>query len=1028
MNWSSDINSLFGKYNLNSNKDFNKDGKVDEKDKQLLFEETGFFKNSEISYEDLIQLSNKKDIDESGDMSEDEQSFFNDLKNFLYEKIAKNINKDENLSINDMLELEKTVRTLDSTQKADIGAEFEKIQNRMVSNLTSQFFVSVETDEYKDAAKDMAKEVWNAQADLNKMNEEDDNPFNAKFENLLDKLGKRVEKTLSETYTKAQIKEMKEGIKGSDDGHDDTSDDTPNTDYYSPIVTGVGFEKVEDNRDHKMTLFKDGELYTGIHDDIYYKDGRAGTGTYNDIYYEQGLVKNGLSELNGNYYDHGSPATDDISYNGGTLHVENGVIKYFEKTDDNGDIVRTDYIQYAHKDDNGNTVDTSYSKITTFDGTNKDKIKTVVNYSEDGKNTKVSTETYTYNEDGSYLVVTEFEDGSPKTTDKYDIYGEKYTGNGIWNGFLYQDGVLFSGKYEKDGREYINGSKIEGKYNDKLYKDGFLYTGINKDDNLYYSEGIVKSWAVDESGTAYVNGIPAEGIYEGKYYQKGVAKDVPQGIINFILKYNIQDIKIPDLNNITTFTGKDSFSSYKGESVFSNLRFNASGELIEFSRTITYHPEVMQTDNFEKSGNGIILKSVSVTLKGATEDKVISLEIDNAKEHDNIDYSEMFVDADGLLINGIDIAQAMNDNITLITNYKKDENGNYKDESKTETIVIGSIKDIQSGNPVKIFKLSDKVTYERDDNGDIIIKDNSVDGLEVERIYGEDGKFSGGTINILNPDETISTITLTKDDSFKINSRTGEITIGTDLKFGGISKQQILKKVDGIYSVKEIIALASVEDMNKSDAAYISFEAEKFEQNENTIKIIPDSDNKITVNFGKYLQDDDAGHKAGDYKKAYEITLDENEVLTITKTAQGYEIKDDSGYLYTFKEDGSYRKEKDGIITYYDSEGNIIPESEIIDPDIINFDPDDGNGENFGGDNDNSSGGNTGDGIDDPDDGSGENSGGDNDNSSGGNTGDGIDDPDDGNGENPGGNNDSSSGGNTGDDIDDPDDDGLDDF
>ena len=1343
MNWSSDINSLFNNYKNNINRDYNNDGKVDEKDKQQLFEKSDLFKSSEISYEDLIQLSTKKDADNDGTISDDEKSFFSDLKNFLYEKIAKNINKDKDLSIEDMLELEKTVRALNADQKTDIGQELEKIQNRMVSNLTSQFFVSIETDEYKSSAKDDAEEIWKAQTELKSMNEKDNNPFNTKFENLLDKLEKRVEKTLSETYTDEQIKEMEEKIKGK---APETPDNPPSAGDYTPAVTGQGFEEVDDNRDHKKTLFYNGELYTGIHDDIYYKDGRAGTGEYSGIYYEQGLAKDGISELNGKLYDHGVALTGDKDHDGGILHAENGEIKYFERKNEEGDLVRADFIKFAHKDADGNKVETTYSKITTYEGLNKDRIKEVVNFNEEGTQ-KVSTQTYTYNDDGSYTVVTVFTDGSESTTKDYDIYGAEYTGNGVWNGHLYINGVISAGQ-DSHGRWYNeDGIKIEGEYKGVLYKDGFKFTGINEKDNLYYSEGVVKSWAVDEeSGLAYANGYLAQGVYKddnvGKYYEAGVAKEAPKGIINFALDYNIQGVQITTINNVTTFTGRDSFNANAFEVLFANLDFNSDGEIIEFSRTVDYHAEVSQTDNFEKSGSGFILKSVSVTLKGLTEDKKIELEIDNAKGYDSVDYSVMFADADNILVKGVDIAQALNDNITLVTNYKKDSLGNYTESGKTETLILGSIKDIQSGKPVTKYQLSDKVSYTKDNDGKITIKDKSVDGIELELNYDADGKFLGGTAKFDNSD---TVITLSENDSFKVNKQTGEITvvdtaensiktydntglakenvinitpelkafasdlnidlasveayvissskkfstikidgvnytvtydtdkiklsndeqhletvyakvtasdntskyvmtykkekaengfkvtqwnnsgneifveiqnsdgvmiskteyddshriksvttnnpethtsvkeeygsreqvirtivtteedgkttetvyrgkkdsdetknsritktvtegnkvsvttfndnnlefqtevkendilkefwiysynssgklknitmkiynedgsevskvkiqnanlsysitegnttlyytksgkqltdeqinwakslgliiedivyndnseivsikgqrydnkdavytnfskngekysytetltlsnnatpdnteddfvltvvvendeqksavltvdgeeydinvdgakiantldnaistweagdlthkaIVSDVLFDGISRRRIFKREGEHFSVTEIVALAKIEDLDSLTDSYISFEAEKLEQDGDKITITPDSNNKITVNFGKYAQNDNDGHKSGDYKKAYDITLGANEVLIITKTAQGYEIKDSSGYTYIFNEDGGYSKTKDNVTVSYDKDGVIITDDD----------------------------------------------------------------------------------------------------
>ena len=375
MDWSSNINNLFSNYKTNINKDLNADGKVDSKDTERLFEKTGLFDSAQLTYDDLIQLSSKKDVNADGVISDEEKSFFSAIKNFVYEKISQSVIRNDELSLDDMLDLEKKVRGLNETQKADVGKELERVQNRMVSNITSQFFLNTETNAYKDAAKDNALKIWDTQDKLAEMNKVENNPFNAKMETLLEKLDKKVEKTLSEKYSAEQIKELRET---------GTIDETKEEEDPSSVVVETISKKEIDghtyeekmHKDQKIYIYVDGELLTGEYpdDNKYYDKGRPATGTYNEKYYEYGEVVKGIGAVNGNYYENGVPASGDFTYLDGTIHVENGKIIYLDRVNNDDNLERTMFIDFKHKDENGNVVESTFSKIITFDGRNADKM------------------------------------------------------------------------------------------------------------------------------------------------------------------------------------------------------------------------------------------------------------------------------------------------------------------------------------------------------------------------------------------------------------------------------------------------------------------------------------------------------------------------------------------------------------------------------------------------------------------------------------------------------------------------------
>ena len=764
MDWSSNINNLFSNYKANMNKDFNGDGKVDSKDKEKLFEKTGFINSSELNYDDLIQLSLKKDVNNDGSIADDEKSFFNDVKNFIYEKIAQNINRDNDLSLDEMLDLEKKVRNLSETQKEDVGKELERVQNRMVSNITSQFFVNTETQSYKDAAIDNALKIWNTQDKLTEMNSNENNPFNAKMETLLNKLDKKVNKTLSEKYSVEQIKELKETGKISTTSSTEDSSTIVVRTIETEEIDGHKYESKE-HKDGKIYQYKDGELLTGVFKNKYYKDGLPATGNYENKYYEYGEIVEGVGAVDGNYYSSGTPASGTFTYLDGTVYVENGKIIYQDKVNSSGDTERTVFIAFKHKDENNNIVESTFSKIITFDGSNTDKMKSAINY-ENGQ--KVSTETYVYNEaEETYTVTIKYVDTTKQ--DKTEIRDK-------------DDNV-----YKEDGLCFFKG---------RLYNNGQLSTGFT-----------------EFKGKYYMNSYPAQGVYKNngvlKYYDNGLILEIKPSLLDLIEKAGIIGAVVKTDDDGTTIKGKSIVNGNITDVEYHDFTFDSNNEITGFIRSAKLSNDVLQNDTFTKSGNAIFLTAATVTLKGS-EDKVINLELDNAKNQDAIDYATLFYSIDGEQ-KGVLIAQAYNDNITIMTLYEKDENGKYVEAG--QKFAMASIMDIENGKPYDSFEMSQII---KNGNGTFSIKDENSENYGYELVYGIDGKFIQGKITFKKSGQEIN---LSAEDKFYINNESIVVVSSSDnrIKYydlDGFEKKESLVITNELKSLVQQLGinLTSVDD------------------------------------------------------------------------------------------------------------------------------------------------------------------------------------------------------------------------
>lgn len=631
MDWSSDLKNLFTNrqqqniYQKTGEMDVNGDGKTDykdlnslKKDEKNLFAKSNFLDinaDDKFDYNDLISLSTKsKDIDGDGEVSEEEKSFFDDIIGKVYEKLANNINKDKDLTIVDALEFEDDISKLSNEQKEVIGESVEKLQNRMISNLTSQFFVTNETQEYKDNAATEALKIWNAQETLEESKKGENNPFNSKFENLLDKLDKRVTRTLSESHTDTQIenfkktKDVKEldkttgstGSTGETGGTGGTGGSTPDVTKLWDEVNG--------------TLYKNGEVYTGLYKNRYYKNGKLANGEYQGNYYEFGSICDGLSDFTGDFYKNGKLAAtgdyDHVVVNSGVssvvgkFHVENGVIKYEDTIKDNV-LTRTEFVKYAYKiPETDVTVPAVKSVETTYVGENaSSKVAQRITYKGDSSQTIEKTETYTYNEDGTYTCET-IDEALNRTVKKYDADGNEFSGNGVFNGHYYENGELATG--ECGGKYYVAGDPANGDYNGFYYKSGLKYTGDRS--GTMYHEGIVANHVVVE-GKYYVTGKLHTGRVTSANDEGAVFTEYQEGVVKSLTQ--IYSSTSSELYSATTTYRpdgkKESYVTYSRDSkVVTTTSYDANESVFEI-KTETSDDNNMKTvvikdgNNIEKS-------------------------------------------------------------------------------------------------------------------------------------------------------------------------------------------------------------------------------------------------------------------------------------------------------------------------------------------------------------------------------------------------------------------------------------------
>ena len=766
MSWLSniDLNTIFTKYQAIKGKDTSDSAK--QKEIKSLFEKET--KSEDLNYEDLIQLSNKKDIDKNGELEEDETSFFNDMKSFLYEKIAHTIVRDKDFSAKDMLEFEEYIRTEAKADNADVSGEIDKIRNRMVSNLTAKFFVTTESKAYKDAAEDNAKEIEDTLKAFGEIKASKNNPFSGdtKFNTLLNKIDRRLQGVTSSSSSSGTDTDGKDG--------DESSIGTP---LREPKKSGFDWVPHSDKNDY---LYKDGEiLKEGFYESQYILNGRPGTGysTLDDdskgLYYEKGSLKTGISTDTGKCYAEGRiqqggvyPDTEGTypRYN----ISEQGTVLSMEVLNADSKVTRTVYYVTTDKDGK-ETVDMEtvhrieeLRKYTTESGEEEYRIYEALEKSVDGSKNNLWQEKYEYNSDGSYTLTKHYYNSSKEDeVEKYDIYGNKFLNEGVfvWNNQLYKDGKIWT-DYASDGHEpprfYYNSFKIDGKFEHGgktlLYVDGYKFTGLYEVENKYYEDGEIKPFAYDKKNdTVYVNGDIANGVYaytpkkgdeqassEPKYYENGkIVENAPSEIINYIMNSqslilaNTVRMTIPTSGEVT-FTAKAMIQGQYRDALIDNI-VRTDGELESFDCSTELYSDIIYTDSYDINvvdsdgdtgkADVPILNGSKLTLKG-NPDTVINLSIDGAENPILIDHSINFADADGQLDmkKGITVAEALSDDMSLITNYKKNpDTGKWEPTTQIAFATINELQNKDKDFSVRIFDIA-----LNDDDKGVVLKDDDV--------------------------------------------------------------------------------------------------------------------------------------------------------------------------------------------------------------------------------------------------------------------------------------------------------------
>ena len=796
MDWSTNnLGRLFqARQTIATSKDQAEIEKAKKEEKELLSNSKLFDLNNDgnVNIEDLVSFSTlNKDKDGNGEITDEEKNIFDSIKDTLYDTLAKNINKNKDLKVDDMLQLEKQIRKLDSAQKETIGKEMEKIQNRMVSNLTAQFFVTKETTSYKENAANGMIEIWEAQAGLDKLNESENNPFNNKLEVLLDKLESRATRTLSEDYTAASIKDAK------------------NSKDISKLVkkTTEGDEDLDESKffyDGTTKILKyNGELYTGYFGSSnpkkYYEEGKllSGISMKYGKYFEDGLLANGVKDF-----------TNTSGEKIGTCSVENGEIKYADLIDSptTNNTVRTYYESYmTHELVDGVWKDKDASvinKVVTFVGTietgkedKEGKIGKIENY-ENGK--IVSTETFEYNSDGSYTVEIKYTDSKKETEYiKHTTTGEVFDGTGVFDGKYYIDNKLATGIY--GDKLYIAGVMPKSflKYKDLMFLNGEKLTGICTSDGKYYEEGLIKELATSKDGKVYSFGVLANGVIKEadgsfNYYIAGIKQAaVDKEVAEFITapENNIQNVRfaVKEDNSIdfTKFTGVQYL-----EYAWRDVEYNFTDK-DNYTKDVTYAKNTENVGDIKASSTIKDGALVSASFKlGDKEVPAEGLIIDGSKT--GIDYAIHFVDIDGMHPN-IEITNAFADGLTYAYNYVYDETAKeYKLDSKK--IVLGSINDMESGKAIAAYtldeseegKLKHEVQKDEEDKVTGVKITDTRTGAEIVQTFGNDGKLSVGTVKFT--DDTKDAVSLEPGESCSV-----KITKDNE---GNDVKQIIVKKYD----------------------------------------------------------------------------------------------------------------------------------------------------------------------------------------------------------------------------------------
>lgn len=941
MDWSNFTNLYNLRQTIANSTNQSDKNEAKKKEKEILSKDNlfDFTNDGKVDIDDLISFSmeSARDLDSQNGITEDEENFLTQMKDALYDKLAKEINKNKDLKVSDMMELEEKIRELNSSQKESAGEYLEKIQNRMVSNLTSQFFVTKETDSYKENAKSGAIEIWEAQNALDSMNVSENNPFNDKFENLLAKLEGRVIRTLSEDYTSKSIEDAKKSknidalVKKSDSTDEE----------YDPSK----FSKKEN------ILYYDSEKFTGM---------------YSDKYYQQGEVLTGIAYKDGKYYEAGIPGNGEYpNINGnstvGTFWVIDGQILWQDQVDTAGNTVRYNYESYILRDKDGKvTNDAVYSSVVTFVGkiaANKDeyegKISSKVIYN---KGQKVSTETYTYNSDGSYAKQIYYEDTSKDDEYlRYTTTGELFNGNGAYDSKLYENDKLKPGFAEYGNRLYIDGITPKGEvvYNATLYFDGEKVNGIYNADGKYYVEGKLVPLVTGENGIVYRYGVPAQGVIEedGKYnyYENGaIQSEIDSDFGKFATDNFIENIKLNKED------GSYIYSSFTGtkyiDGQWRNVEYSDFEDEENFIVSVSYEHDIALTNKIEDGE----LKEAKYNLAGFE----VPVNINGSKSDTGIDYSLQYTDIDGEHP-VVQISNAIGDNLTYVYKYElKDGNYNLTDTK----IVIGSINDIQSGKVLTEYPLSDensKISYEEIKDKDnnvtgIKVTDESLSGVKIEQTFGLDGKVSTGLVTFKNLAQGAnSTITINSGELCKVNGGKVVITVPQKDGSGNVIKYIVTTYNSDGTQDGEPVEIADAEGVTKSFVEKINVDLADVQD------IKTDSDGKVTkikldgteydVTYPKKGDKETILLKSGDTEKQFlnNVVIYEkspsfnNSIVTIERAENGkqtkYRTDFDENSFTEYKYDSetgklsqtTYKNEEKQTITNYAPDGKTVTSIEI---------------------------------------------------------------------------------------------------
>lgn len=882
------VNNWFKQYqDLKNKPDFNKDGKVDYRDNMILFDDKIGLRDEDFNYEDLISLSSKKDVDEIEGISEEEETFFSDLKNYIYEKVANFINRDKTLSLEDMLKFEHKVRSLDDTQKADVGEELEKIQNRMVSNITSQVFVSNETQDYKKAAPKLTKEVWATNMVLDFMDGKTEGETEeTKFGTLLDKMDRKLNKTLSENYSQTQIDAL-----------------------------GEEFKKKYFEKDGKLYLTKevDGKeiLYEGV---------EPFTGEVNNRHYKDGMLKDGYYPDDDKLYNEGSLADGEFELNGLTVTAKEGVItSSVEKKD--GKEVHIEYDSYK---------ESTYKLKETYDTTVEPKfLEEKIEYNKETESGDKVNVVYNYYKgtNGIYSIT------KNEITTYYDRNDTefKFYGMCFFDGKLYNDGVLAEGINYYNGKLYSGQVEIQG----ITFEDGVSYEDV-EDVEKVITDKIKNKITNKITGNDVVISFVIE---NGKYIVKYKKGNIQCILSDFTfnedgkITYNESEYLNKEIILVNTMEANDSGITKKGAKYVlvgatANVEIELPLDNAEASDTPDY--SIIFDDV-----NGDVIGKVLIYYAD-TDGNTISLAY---QKNENGNYAEPIKFKHLGTISDI---QGSNENSVLafpFTNVSLDEEGTKYKYGEKFTI-IQNVKDEEDGTKTSSYKIV--FAGENNDATEIELGENFYFDMSSERIFIINAgssttiySFDGDTISFKLESEAkefLNSLGISEYDVTAYDSVNNTITIkGKECKITTNEERTTLTiKENNSENFELVYSISNDNNDNKATlirktefVTGVGLVTEDYQDKKKIVKPLEGTQpyEKIIYSYDVDGLIDEICEIYDDKKISYEavdplvktITFIKNDIETV-------EVRE-------YTEHGTYSIQKDdGSIEYYDVDGTLIPE------------------------------------------------------------------------------------------------------